>query len=84
MFNLYINDIANSTDCDVILFADDTNCILKHKELDKLENIANTDFFDANSLSINGVPALGIFYFCILFHWSFNLVFWLGILKSTF
>ena len=58
-FNLFINDITKASNFKLILFADDTNCILSNKDPELLEEIANKelikikDFFDANNLIVN-------------------------------
>ena len=60
LFILYINDITNvSTDVYLIMFADDTNIFLHDKDIQHLENKANSelnkfsDWFKLNKLSIN-------------------------------
>ena len=57
---LYINDIINtSTILQLILFADDTNVFVSHKDKDCLTNILNAElnklsiWFRANRLSLN-------------------------------
>jgi len=59
-FLLYINDINNASKIlQLILFADDTNVFLSHKDADCLANILNTElnklsiWFRANKLSLN-------------------------------
>ena len=59
-FLLYINDINNASKIlPLILFADDTNIFLSHKDADCLANILNTElnklsiWFRANKLSLN-------------------------------
>ena len=59
-FLLYINDIINtSTILQLILFADDTNVFVSHKDKDCLTNILNAElnklslWFRANRLSLN-------------------------------
>ena len=59
-FLLYINNIINtSTILQLILFADDTNVFVSHKDKDCLTNILNAEldklslWFRANSLSLN-------------------------------
>ena len=59
-FLLYINDINNASKIlQLILFADDTNVFLSHKNADCLANILNTElnklsiWFRANKLSLN-------------------------------
>ena len=59
-FLLYINDIINtSTVLQLILFADDTNVFVSHKDKDCLTNILNAElnklslWFRANGLSLN-------------------------------
>ena len=59
-FMLYINDIINtSTILQLILFADDTNVFVSHKDKDCLTNILNAElnklsiWFGANRLSLN-------------------------------
>ena len=59
-FLLYINDIINtSTILQLILFADDTNVFVSHKDKDYLTNILNAElnklsiWFRANRLSLN-------------------------------
>ena len=59
-FLLYINDINNASKIlQLILFADDTNVFLSHKDADCLANILNTElnklsiWFKANKLSLN-------------------------------
>ena len=59
-FLLYINDIINtSTVLQLILFADDTNVFVPHKDKDCLTNVLNAElnklslWFRANRLSLN-------------------------------
>ena len=43
LFSLYVNDLPKFTKFSVRLFADDTVLILNDKNLDKLNNKANTE-----------------------------------------
>ena len=59
LFLLYINDIPHPTNCNIILFADDTNLIFHNNNIDTLINSANTtlekisQWFQSNKLSLN-------------------------------
>ena len=60
LFIIYINDIANiSNILKFILFADDTNTFVSHKNLDYLQQIMNEKlkklvlWFKVNKLSLN-------------------------------
>ena len=68
-FLLYINDINNASKIlQLILFADDTNVFLSHKDADCLANILNTElnklsiWFRANKLSLNLKKKLNSWY----------------------
>lgn len=60
LFLLYINDLCNISDLlNSILFADDTNFVLSHENVEKLFSIMNSElmklslWFKANKLSLN-------------------------------
>ena len=60
LFLIYMNDISNSSNLgEFVLYADDTNVIYSHKDLDSLLHIASTEiekvssWFKANKLSMN-------------------------------
>ena len=60
LFILYVNDLVNVTrECNVIMFADDTNLFFSNKNLTDLEKIINRElqnicqWFNLNKLSIN-------------------------------
>ena len=59
LFLLYINDIPHPTNCNIILFADDTNLIFHNDNIDTLINFSNTTlhrmslWFQTNKLSLN-------------------------------
>ena len=60
IFILYINDIVNSSQLAIfIMFADHTNLLFKHKDLNTLYSIINTElskisqWFKLNKLSLN-------------------------------
>ena len=60
LFLIYINDIVNSSPTlSFILFADDTNILLSHKNLRELVNVMNSElenvssWFKCNKLSLN-------------------------------
>ena len=61
MFSVYINDMAKivDPDCEMIIFADDTNCLLSGRNIEELFKKANKnleiiqDYCNANKLSLN-------------------------------
>ena len=60
LFILYVNDIVSTFNlAKFILFADDTNLFFKHKDLETIINIINTEiakivtWFKINKLSLN-------------------------------
>lgn len=60
LFILYVNDLVNATkDCNVIMFADDTNLFFSSKNLTDLEKTINRElqniclWFNLNKLSLN-------------------------------
>ena len=59
LFLLYINDIPHPTNCNILLFADDTNLIFHDKNIDTLINTTNSTlqtislWFQINKLSLN-------------------------------
>ena len=60
LFLIYINDIVKASEyLYLILFADDTNVFMHHKDLNSLQNICNIEleklsqWFKANKLSLN-------------------------------
>ena len=56
---LYINDMVQAVNCDLLLYADDTGLIFQHKDINIIEhqlnrNFSNTcDWFVDNKLSIH-------------------------------
>ena len=59
LFLLYVNDIPQSVECELLLYADDTCLIFQHKKVEVIENSLNKDFanlcdwFVDNRLSIH-------------------------------
>ena len=59
LFLLYINDMPQTVDCELLLYADDTCLIFQHKDITKIESALNKNFsmlcdwFVDNKLSIH-------------------------------
>ena len=59
LFLLYINDMPQAIDCDLLLYADDTCLIFQHKDIREIEAVLNRNFsslcdwFVDNKLSIH-------------------------------
>ena len=59
LFLLYINDMPQAIDCDLLLYADDTCLIFQHKDIHEIETVLNRNFsvlcdwFVDNKLSIH-------------------------------
>ena len=59
LFLLYINDMSQAVDCELLLFADDTCLIFQHKDITEIETALNKNFsmpcdwFVDNTLSIH-------------------------------
>ncbi len=59
LYLIYVNDIANSTQSNILSFADDTSLFMSHSNVNTLYNMANTEminlyiWFCANRLSLN-------------------------------
>ena len=59
LYLIYVNDIANSTQANILSFADDTSLFLSHSNINSLYQIANIEinnlfnWFCANRLSLN-------------------------------
>ena len=59
LFLLYINDMPQAVDCELLLYADDTCLIFQHKDITKIETTLNNNFsmffdwFVDNKLSIH-------------------------------
>ena len=60
LFLLYINDMPQAVDCELLLYADDTCLIFQHKDITKIESALNKNFgilcdwfVDNNKLSIH-------------------------------
>ena len=59
LFLLYINDMPQVIDCDLLLYADDTCLIFQHKDINEIEAVLNRNFstlcdwFVDNKLSIH-------------------------------
>ena len=44
LFLLYINDMPQAIDCDLLLYADDTCLIFQHKDIREIEAVLNRNF----------------------------------------
>ena len=44
LFLLYINDMPQAVDCELLLYADDTCLIFQHKNINKVESALNKNF----------------------------------------
>ena len=59
LFLLYVNDMVQAVNCDLLLYADDTGLIFQHKEINIIEHELNRifsnicDWFVDNKLSIH-------------------------------
>ena len=59
LFLLYINDISQAVDCEILLYADDTCLVFQHKNVKEIEKQLNKDFsnlcewFVDNRLSVH-------------------------------
>ena len=59
LFLLYINDIPQAVDCEILLYADDTCLLFQHKDVKEIERQLNKNFsslcewFVDNKLSIH-------------------------------
>ena len=59
LFLLYVNDIKQTVDCDLFLYADDSCFVYQHKDVSKIEQKLNKNFsnicdwFADNQLSIH-------------------------------
>ena len=59
LFLLYINDVPQAVDCELLLYADDTCLIFQHKDITEIESALNKNFsmlcdwFVDNKLSIH-------------------------------
>ena len=59
LFLLYINDLPQAVDCELLLYADDTCLIFQHKEIHEIETVLKknfsmlVDWFVDNKLSIH-------------------------------
>ena len=69
MFNIYVNDLPNITNCYTVLFADDSNFLISHKDPEILNRMANeelnkiAEYFNHNGLSAN-ISKTTYLYFC--------------------
>ena len=59
LFLLYVNDMVQAVNCDILLYADDTGLIFQHKDINIIEHQLNRNFlnicdwFVDNKLSIH-------------------------------
>ena len=53
LYLLYVNDIGNTSDCEILPFADDTTMILSLPDLKYLYEKANMKCFVQNKLQLN-------------------------------
>ena len=44
LFHLYINDMPQTVDCELLLYAEDTCLIFEHKDIIKIESAINKNF----------------------------------------
>ena len=44
LFLLYINDMPQAVDCELLLYADDTCLIFQHKDINEIESVLNKNF----------------------------------------
>ena len=51
IFLLYVNDMPQSVECDLYLYADDSCLVFQHKDVKEIEKQLNKDFFQT---SVNG------------------------------
>ena len=69
MFNIYVNDLPNITNCYTVLFADDSNFLISHKDPEILNRMVNeelntiADYFNYNGLSAS-ISKTTYLYFC--------------------
>ena len=53
MFNIYLNDIVNSSKFFKVMFADDTNFLLSMKNCKELETVANEELLNINDYFVS-------------------------------
>ena len=46
LFLLYVNDMKQAVDCDLFLYADDSCLVYQHKDVSKIEQNLNKNFFE--------------------------------------
>ena len=46
LFLIYVNDMSQAVKCDLFLYADDTCLVCQRKDINKIENQLNEDFYN--------------------------------------
>ena len=46
LFLIYVNDMSQAVKCDLFLYADDTCLVCQHKDINKIENQLNENFWN--------------------------------------